>query len=61
MKDFHGLGVGKRLRSNMTLFKTKVSFAVGSGSKVKFYKDNWCSGRALTYMRLFLPCLPSLI
>ena len=47
MKDFHGLGVGKRLRSNMTRFKTKVSFAVGSGSKVNFYKDNWCNGRAI--------------
>ncbi|RVW28818.1 hypothetical protein CK203_096920 [Vitis vinifera] len=43
-----GIGIWEAIRNGWEAFKDKTSFQVGSGNKVKFWKDTWCRDLSLT-------------
>ena len=43
VRDSHGVRVWKAIRKQWDFFKTMVSFAMGSRSRMKFWKFRWCS------------------
>lgn len=38
----YGLGVWKGIRKGWEPFVNYISFGLGNGLKVRFWKDNWC-------------------
>ena len=55
VRDSSEVGVWKVIGKQWDFFKTKISFAVSNGKKVKFWKDRWCSEEPLceTFLSLF--------
>ena len=47
MKDSFGVRVWKEIWKHWELFKSIISFAVGNGRRIKFWKDRWCSEEPL--------------
>lgn len=43
----YGVGVWKGIRKGWEPFKRCISFEVGSGEKVRFWKDAWCGDTKL--------------
>ena len=41
------MGVWKTIKNGWEDFKDKISFKVGSGNRVKFWKDKWCEDMPL--------------
>ena len=42
MRDGHGVGWWKAIRKEWYLVSSRLSFVVGNGQRVRFWKDNWC-------------------
>ena len=55
VRDSYGVGVWKEIRKQWELFNSMISFVVGNGCRMKFWKDRWCSDEPLceTFLSLF--------
>ena len=55
VRDSYGVGLWKVIGKEWDLFNTRVCFAMGNWSRVKFLKDRWCSEEPLnvTFPYLF--------
>ena len=42
MRDGHGVGWWKAIRKEWYLVSSRLSFMVGNGRRMRFWKDNWC-------------------
>ena len=42
VRDSSGVGVWKETKKQWELFNSMISFMVGNGRRVKFWKDRWC-------------------
>ena len=42
VKGSYGVGLWKAVRNLWELVSCRISFTVGNGRRVKFWKDNWC-------------------
>ena len=56
VRDSYEVGVWKVIQQSWDFSKTLVSFAVDSGSRMKFWKDRWCNEESPN-VGLFHPCL----
>ena len=54
-KESYGVGMWKSLRSWSVLVSNHLSFVVGDGKRIKFWKDSWCGDTLLfdAYPSLF--------
>ena len=47
VRDSYEVGLRKTISKQWDFFNTKVSFPMGSGSKMKFWKDSWYNEKPL--------------
>ena len=47
MRENYGVGVWKAIRNDWEDLKVRMRFKVGSGNRVKFWKDRWCGDVSL--------------
>ena len=55
VRESYGIRLWKAIRKEWELLHNKVDFLVGSGQRVKFWKDKWCGDMALctSYLALY--------
>lgn len=51
----HGVGSWKNITNGWEVFSCLISFAIGEGSRVRFWHDIWCANLAL---KATFPSLP---
>ena len=47
VRSSHDVGFWKAIRNLCELESSQISFSVGNGRKIKFWKDKWCEGEPL--------------
>ena len=47
VRDSYGVGAWKEIEKHWELFNSMISFEVGNGRRVKFWKDWWCGEEPL--------------
>ena len=47
VRDGYGVGLWKTIRREWIVVSSRLSFVVGNGQKVKFWKDRWCGDSPL--------------
>ena len=47
VRERHGVGVWKAIKNGWEDLKVRMRFKVGSGNRVKFWKDRWCGDVSL--------------
>ena len=47
MRDAHDMGLWKGIRMDWELVGTQISFSVGNGRRVRFWRDRWCGDSPL--------------
>ena len=57
VKGSYGVGLWKAIRNLWELVSCRISFMVGNGRRVKFWKDNWCGDEpfCVSFPSLFAP------
>ena len=54
----YGVGLWKTIRKLWDAVSSKLSFSVGNGKRIKFWKDKWCMDESLNVsFPLYLLCL----
>ncbi|KAJ9678729.1 hypothetical protein PVL29_020805 [Vitis rotundifolia] len=55
VREVHGVGLWKGIRMDWELVDTQISFSVGNGRRVSFWRDRWCGDSPLceTFPSLF--------
>ena len=54
VRDGYGLGFWKAIRREWYVVSSRLSFVVGNGQRVKFWKDRWCG---VAHFRVWFPTL----
>ena len=47
MRGGYGVGLWKTIRKLWDVVSSKLSFSVGNGKRIKFWKDKWCGDEPL--------------
>ncbi|KAJ9675675.1 hypothetical protein PVL29_024544 [Vitis rotundifolia] len=47
VREAHGVGLWKGIRMDWELVGTRISFSVGNGRRVRFWRDSWCGDSPL--------------
>ena len=47
VRERYGVGLWKAIRKERDLFSSKLSFQVGNGQRVRFWRDKWCGDEPL--------------
>lgn len=49
MRDGHAVGLWKTIRKEWDPLNDKISFSVGNGQRVIFWKDNWYGDKPFVF------------
>ena len=47
VREAHGVELWKEIRMDWELVDTRISFSVGNGRRVRFWRDRWCGDSPL--------------
>ena len=59
MRSNYGVGLWKIIRNLWELVSCRISFIVGNGRRIKFWKDKWCGDElvCVSFPLLFAPAI----
>ena len=57
MREGYGVGFWNAIRKDWNLVHRRISFLMGNGHKVTFWKDKWCGDNSLSVTFLSLSAL----